>query len=349
MLEVKIPGKLYLAGEYNVLNKGGNAVLVSVNRFLTVNIKSSEGYSFESAFNNYKWIVMDGIPQFNYNEKDISKYALLQVFKYLKYLEVDLKPFSINVVNDLFYKGQKLGLGSSSAITLGIIKAVLLFHNIKLDNLLWFKLSVLSQVEGNYLSSGGDLASSIYGGYTYYERYDLIWLLQNKGNYKYILENDWPSLVIQEINASSNFKIKGIWSQKPHLNSNAHFNMTLDKSVNYKNFITNSNLCVNNLKTSLETDDYKLLFESIIKNDYCLKKYHTYLKQKEYYYPFKWFYKMRDQFDLAGKISGAGFGDFAVIVYHEKDTLINHQVINKAFNKYGLIPFDFEVFTYSEE
>lgn len=342
MIEVRVPGKLYIAGEYNVLNKGGNAIVAAVDRFLTTTITSSNNFQFESGLSSFKWIVTNNLPQFNYSDEDYSKHAIYQAFKYLRYLNIETKPFKLTVDNQLFYKGIKLGLGSSAALTLGIIKAVLLFNNIEISNNLWFKLAVLSQIDGNYLSSGGDLASIINEGWTYYERYDLVWLLHHKGDYDYIIKNDWPALKIESLIVSDNFKLKGVWSQVPHYNNSINFNLSLDKSNNYKNFVINSTNYVNNLKESLISENLEQVHLNINALDKNLRRYHIHLKQKGYDKNFKWYYHLRDQFNLIGKISGAGFGDFAYIISHPEG-LINHDIINKAFNKYGLIPFDFNI------
>lgn len=342
MIEIKMPGKLYIVGEYNVLKPASSAIAVAIDRFLIVTISADKNYSYNSSFSKYKWVLTNDIPQLSFNSHDYSKYALLQAFKYLKYLGIKPKSFKIDVNNDLIYKGVKLGLGSSAALTAGVIKAVAKFHDVDIDLMTLFKLSVLSQIDGNYLSSGGDLATIIYQGWVYYRRYDLLWVLHHKGDYKFIIENDWPELHIENIIANNSFKVKGVWSQVPHENGPINYNITLDRSNMYKEFTKISDDVVRNVKLGLEYNNYQLVYQSILNNDKWLTRYTNHLKLRGYARPFNWFYKLRDQFELAGKISGSGFGDFAIVLSHD-DVLINHQIINKAFTKYGFIPFDFTV------
>ncbi|EPC3250754.1 phosphomevalonate kinase, partial [Listeria monocytogenes] len=41
-LQVKIPGKLYVAGEYAVVESGHTAILTAVNRYITLTLEDSE-------------------------------------------------------------------------------------------------------------------------------------------------------------------------------------------------------------------------------------------------------------------------------------------------------------------
>ena len=41
MIQVKAPGKLYIAGEYAVTEPGYKSILIAVNRFVTATIEAS--------------------------------------------------------------------------------------------------------------------------------------------------------------------------------------------------------------------------------------------------------------------------------------------------------------------
>lgn len=48
MISLKTHGKLYIAGEYQVLNNGGNAIIFGLNRYIYFNISPSDHYSYTS-------------------------------------------------------------------------------------------------------------------------------------------------------------------------------------------------------------------------------------------------------------------------------------------------------------
>ena len=99
---------------------------------------------------------------------------------------------------------------------MGILK----FHDIAISKLDLFKLSVLAQIEISDITSGGELAASIYGGWVFYQRYDLIWILNKKGHIADVLEMTWPLLKIEKIKESfskiSSMLFLGYLNQQKH-------------------------------------------------------------------------------------------------------------------------------------
>ncbi len=67
---------------------------------------------------------------------------------------------------------KKYGLGSSAAVTVATVKAILRFYGVKMSNELVYKLSAISHysVQGN--GSAGDIAASVYGGWLAYQTFD---------------------------------------------------------------------------------------------------------------------------------------------------------------------------------
>ena len=182
MINVKIPGKLYIAGEYSILKPGNEAVLVAVNKFVNLTISPSKYYLFKSELGSFRWMNSNDVPVFSYHQLKHAKSAIYVSHLFLRSKNITPKVFRINLNSELMdHENKKYGLGSSSAVIVAVIRAILSFHSVFIDNLVLFKLSVLAQIEINDMSSGGDLAVSIYGGYVRYRRYDNVWVLNNKG------------------------------------------------------------------------------------------------------------------------------------------------------------------------
>jgi hypothetical protein len=47
MIQVKAPGKLYIAGEYAVTEPGYKSVLIALDRFVTATIEEADQYKFQ--------------------------------------------------------------------------------------------------------------------------------------------------------------------------------------------------------------------------------------------------------------------------------------------------------------
>lgn len=187
MITVKYPGKLYLMGEYSILNPGHHALVLSVNRYLTVTIKENDKLYIESDHG----IIDD---EFNGKMPHVEK-AITSAFEYL-----NLKGIKINDKFNMIIESElddgvnkKYGFGSSGVVIVAVIDAVLKFHNKNIDSLTLYKLAVYTQVVLDELSSGGELASSIYGGLILYRRP----IFSPKSIRD--VEKEWPGLCIKRI------------------------------------------------------------------------------------------------------------------------------------------------------
>jgi len=116
---------------------------------------------------------------------------------YLAALNIDKKSFIIVIRSELDSNAIKLGLGSSGAFNVGIIKAILSFHGVYPSPLKVFKLAVLSQFELNNLSSFGDLSVHAFNQWILYKTFDELWLRAHKDDdLTRLLDMPWKGLKI---------------------------------------------------------------------------------------------------------------------------------------------------------
>ncbi|WP_029150070.1 phosphomevalonate kinase [Microbacterium indicum] len=175
MIETRAPGKLYIAGEYAVVEPGEPAALVAVDRYLTVRLTASEGagrvHSREYGRLPLVWtrepggarIVLDHHP-YDYVMAAIATVDRLR-------LELGLAPryFDLRIESELDdADGRKFGLGSSAAVTVATIAALDEFYRLGLSRAERFKLALLATVQVAPTASGGDLAASTFGGWVRY-------------------------------------------------------------------------------------------------------------------------------------------------------------------------------------
>jgi phosphomevalonate kinase len=185
MIETRAPGKLYLAGEYAVVEPGQPAVLMAVDRYLTVRLTESEGmgrvHSRAYGHGPVTWvrdqdgehIVVDHSP-FDYVTAAITVMESLRSERGLPPRYFDL--FIDSELDDL--SGRKFGLGSSAAVTVAVIAALDAFYRTGLSVDERFRLALLATIHVAPSASGGDVAASTFGGWITYTSPDRAALLE---------------------------------------------------------------------------------------------------------------------------------------------------------------------------
>lgn len=192
MISVSFPGKLFLMGEYAVMESGYPSVVMSVPARLFVNLKSTETWSISSTFGDYHGndvFSMATMPEVS---------ASLNVLS--EFLQRPLKPAHIEIISQLDEGDRKYGFGSSGVVIVAVVSAILKHEEYQINKLELFKLCVLVQRSINGMSSGGDLAAAIYDDVLIYCRYDLKWLMKQNADMATLVHNDWPLLKIDKLN-----------------------------------------------------------------------------------------------------------------------------------------------------
>ena len=176
--EVSAPGKLILLGEYAVL-EGAHALVASVDRRASVQWRTRElEFLLESShLDRILSFIIDenGTPL--YDEQyppDIKKLRFFNAAfatgrQVLKERGRNLKPAHIKLDTSEFYteQGLKMGFGSSAALTVSIIAAMLGTEN--LDLIYRSAIEAHRRAQGK-IGSGIDIAASTWGGVISYRR-----------------------------------------------------------------------------------------------------------------------------------------------------------------------------------
>lgn len=147
MVTISAPGKLMLLGEHAVVY-GYPCIVSAVDKYLTVVVDSSKGKQDE--------IISPGFSDTRFIKEAIN------IFRD-KFSVKD--PINLKTESEL----GSFGLGSSAAVTVATLKALVEFFGLHLDKTELFNLSyeVVKKVQG--LGSGFDLTVSIWGGTIYFE------------------------------------------------------------------------------------------------------------------------------------------------------------------------------------
>ena len=149
------PGKLYIAGEYAVVEPGHRAVLVAVDRFITVRASPAEGSGrissdlYRTGPLTWRRRPEDGAVQVPGRSGDYVVSAIRAVERMVREAGGTPRFFDLDISSELDGAGgRKLGLGSSSAVTVAAVRAVAGLYGLSLDDTAVYKLAMLASDAG---------------------------------------------------------------------------------------------------------------------------------------------------------------------------------------------------------
>lgn len=293
-VQASAPGKLYIAGEYAVVD-GSAAIVAAVNRYVTVKVddenlpalapESRKYYGvIVSEKENYKPIFWtrssDGSIEILGDEKYAYVLAAMRVIdSYASECfapNMDRKSYNLHISSELddAKSGRKYGLGSSAAITVATVCALCKWYGLKPDVPTICKLSLIASSMVKKSGSGGDVAASSCGGWILYRAYDREWLESEFGliksgesDFSKLLRKKWPRLEFKRINVSKTLKLLVGWTGSPA--SSAQLVSSVESSVEssvsseiahsftYQDFCDQSEVCVQKLAQLLEKSSIK--------------------------------------------------------------------------------------------
>ncbi|ROS74422.1 phosphomevalonate kinase [Cellulomonas sp. PhB143] len=226
MIRVQAPGKLYVAGEYAVVDPGGAAVLVAVDRYVTVDLheRADDGAgtvrSRQLATGGLAWVRERGdlVP----TRPDPTAAPVLAAVRAADALALARgrrpRGYDLAVSSTLDAEdGRKLGLGSSAAVTVAAVRAVAALHGLDLSDLAVLKVALAAQVTHDPSGSGGDLAASAHGGWVRYTSPDraAVAALVAAHGLPAAVERDWPGLGVAALPAPASVDLHVGWTGVP--------------------------------------------------------------------------------------------------------------------------------------
>ena len=353
LITEQAPGKLYIAGEYAVLEQDCPAILVAVNQFIRVSItksKSSTGsiHSKQYSQDSIHW-VRRGAQMVIDNRDNPFEYILSAINlteRFCLEQHIKLRVYDLHVNSDLdSADGKKYGLGSSAAVTVATVKAILRFYNVPFSNELVYKLSAISHysVQGN--GSAGDIAASVYGGWIAYQTFDKKWLKREltQKSLSEVVDEAWPGLKIQLLTPPEGMNLLIGWSQKPASTSRLVDETNANKAalnVEYKQFLQQSRKCVLRMIDGFEQCNIDLIKMQIRENRKLLQHF-AQINQIAIEIPrLSKLINIAESFGGAAKTSGAGNGDCGIVITDEQ-TNVNE--LDQQWRKNNVLPLDLHV------
>ncbi|XJS10179.1 phosphomevalonate kinase [Aerococcaceae bacterium WGS1372] len=344
-VDVKVPGKLYISGEYAILFPQQPAILIAVDQYLRASItqsakdQSGEIHTDLAELENLNFTIMDDQYDFASNHSSgwlYVKNAMVVASELLSAMGIKLKSFKLTFHSNLVHdNGVKLGLGSSGAVVVATIKSLLAFHGIQAsNNLMIFKLAAIALIRSQSNGSLGDVAIITHGGWVYYQSFDRQWLkhLLTKGDVSVsdLLLTDWPELMIENLKPSDDLSLLIGWTQSAASTESLVAKLLQqvhNDDLFFKEFLTKSKESVNELRDAIvsnelnqvqaEIQTYRQLLQSL--GEHYQISIETNLLTE--------LIESAQQFGYASKSSGAGGGDCGIAI-GSKDLLTQPLIEN---------------------
>ncbi|MBC1398108.1 phosphomevalonate kinase [Listeria fleischmannii] len=345
-IQVKVPGKLYIAGEYAVVESGHTAILTAVDRYITLTIEDAA--KNELIIPHYDDAIswpLGGELKAEGEHFDFTALAINTATAYLKIRKIALSPIKITIETELVNDdGIKFGLGSSAAVTTAMITGIMEKFAPDTDLLTKFKMAALSHlvVQGN--GSCGDIASCLYGGLIAYTTFDQEWVKMHLPikSLAWFLANPWPKLKIEKL---PNFKMPFLvgWTGNPVSTGRLVAEIQLFKEEQpekYAKFLVQSEKAVQKFLLGMSEQNEETIFAALLENRKILRELgqnagvdiETELLSK--------LADVSESYSGVGKSSGSGGGDCGIAL------IPNQELADKVVTKWaevGIKPLPFQI------
>lgn len=356
MIQEKVPGKLFLAGEYAVLEAGQPAILIAVDQYLTCQIMPSQsnGYGALASENSNQephQYVRTPSGVIVTKENSYWNYALNAIQTTEEVLReggVDLKDYRIRYITDLVSEdGDKYGLGSSGAVTVSTIKALLSFYNVKVrDNETLFKLAAISLIRAHSKGSLADIAAIVTGGWVYYQSFDrkrLKQKLQLGASTLSLISKKWPLLKIESLPEVSHMQLLVGWTQKPASTDQLVTDLQSQIQKNpeaYQMFLKQSASCVRNMFHAFMSDNLIEIQNNLADYRYLLLNLNDVFGVTIETPDLSNLITIAQSYQYESKSSGAGGGDCGIAIGYDHQP---SQMLLDSWKEAGIIPLHIKV------
>ncbi len=350
LITEKAPGKLYIAGEYAVVENGYPAILVALDQFVTCSIEESAaevGKIISRQYHNnaLQWHRLG--EQMVVDNRDNPFSYILSAIKvteeYARSFARELRIFDLHIDSQLDSdSGKKYGLGSSAAVTVATVKALCRFYNLPVTKDEIFKLAAIAHFEVQGNGSLGDVAASVYGGWIAYHSFDRQWLAQQRKylDLRTLVDLPWPDLKIESLKAPSNLQLLIGWTGKPASTSQLVDKISLFKArqqKEYRQFLEDSKHCIQRIVDGFHNADLESIKNEIRYNRELLKQLGTNSGVHIETPVLNKLCEIAEDFGGAAKTSGAGGGDCGIVAI-DRDSNFKLVLKKWAANKIEQLP-----------
>ena len=333
MIEVRSPGKLYIAGEYAVVEPGEPAVLVAVDRCLTARLSESadagrvrsagEQHETVSWTREGRGIAARGARGGIEVSEDYALAAIAAVEELRLERELPPRYFDIDITSELAdASGRKFGLGSSAAVTAAVVSALDEFYGLGLSLVERFKLAMLASAEVSPRGSGGDLAASVFGGWIRYSSPDRDALRRHRATRGVAATlasaEAWAGCGAKRLRPPTGLQLLVGWTGSPASTENlVERSRRSGSTAPSRDFLSESRACVDALEASSERGAVGAL-DAIRRARRLLRRFGAESGVEVETEQLRELCDAAERHGAAGKPSGAGGGDCGIVLAPEE-------------------------------
>ena len=357
-MQFSAPGKLFISGEWAILEVGNYGLVAAVNNRVRVSIDPAEEitvtaeefkiHSARAEYANGK-VSFPGLDEKSQGTLKLLGEAISVSLRFLEQNDIEVKPFRITTSSkdtQFEVNGQlkKVGFGSSAAVVVAAVAAVLGFHGYAAEKDEIYKLSTIAHyyAQGK-VGSAFDVAASTYGGLFIYSRFDPGWLtgkVEAGEPLKNIVAEEWPSLVVEPLDVPNNFCLLVGWTGESASTSAAIKQMNEFKAASSDEYYRLYNKIASTARRAIEyfkAGEHNEFFRTLNHNEELLRELGEASDVNIETPELKKLSDIAADYGAAGKLSGAGGGDCGIAVCFDDVTANN---ITAAWQDEGLIPLE---------
>lgn len=363
---IKVPGKLYISGEYAILEPGHPAILIAVDQYLnsqlSISLKPYQGFIQSD---------LPGMTDLNYRRNshtndiqiDIEQQSAgsLKDWRYvLAAIEVveamitemgrPIQDYQLSFSSDLAsQEGKKYGFGSSGAVTVATIRALIQFYGLQaLSAETIFKLACIALTKLDTNGSFGDIAAITLGNWVYYQSFDREWLRARLTSNPMILDLltvDWPYLKLETIETIKDLTVLIGWTQSPASTDDlvAYLRQQMDNAgttSTYKTFLEESQVSVERMHQAFKSKNIALIQEELANYRHLLLKLSKEFNLTIETPALKELVHSSQAYQFEAKSSGAGGGDCGIAIGHKNQ---KSALLQAHWENTGIVPLNIEV------
>ncbi|WP_417561738.1 phosphomevalonate kinase [Microbacterium sp.] len=275
MIREQAPGKLFIAGEYAVVEPGEPSVLVAVDRCVSVELTpaAEQGSISSDQYGRAPLLWTRGASGVVIDQDHRPYDYVLATLTVVEQLAAERgiagRFYDIRISSELDdVSGRKFGLGSSAAVTVATVRALNRFYGLELTALEVYKLALIATVRVSPASSGGDLAASVFGGWIAYSAPDRAEVAAQTAivGVQAMLDRAWPGLSVRRLPAPEHLRLVVGWTGHPA--STERMVGSLKRvsptgEATYRRFLADSRAAVEGLIAALERQDAAAAASSI--------------------------------------------------------------------------------------
>lgn len=347
------PGKLFLSGEWAILEMGTRGIVAAVNKRVHSKVEDNhsgiyvtiDDFGLKNLYADFDGTKLNFAESGHDKELQFIKEAIETALRFLSDKGTALKHFRIHTWGeetniDIGGQRKKVGFGSSAAATVAVVASVLEYHGYHANKEEIYKLATIAHyfAQGK-VGSAFDVAASTYGGVFVYSRFDPDWLTNKMASGESIsgiVAAKWPGFLVDELEIPNDFRLVIGWTKEEASTSVMVKQMNEFKKNNAKEYeaaIRSVADCAHNAIDAWRDSDWDRLIIELQNNQQALARLGKVSGVNIETPGLETLAELANTCGAAGKLSGAGGGDCGIAVCFQEDAekKVKHVWQNSGF------------------